>query len=96
MTTPASIYQAIINERYQQDRKWGIQNHLDTTWASILVEEVGEVCKSINDTGYADTNELIQVAAVVVSWLENKKRNADEKVPGESTALFGGATEITP
>lgn len=74
-----SILEKIVDERIRQDAKWGPQYHLDDTWAIILMEEVGEVAKSIVDRlNNADPKahlanmekEIIQVAAVAVAWLE--------------------------
>ena len=69
-------YQSIHEERLCQDKKWGEQNHDDKTWLAILMEEVGEVAMTILDSkekGHPDflrNKELIQVAAVVVAWME--------------------------
>lgn len=61
-------------ERRRQDEKWGEQNHDDLFWLGILGEEFGEVSKAIIEGGpFGPTllrNELIQVAAVAVSWVE--------------------------
>ncbi len=87
MLTPESIKSAILgeilDERHNQDEKWGEQNHDDPMWACILMEEVGETTQAIFDLtqciyseGTYDTcsdkirEELIQVAAVAVAWLE--------------------------
>ena len=83
----------VVNERLNQDAKWGVQNHPDGTsdywvvhaesakrenewrsktgnidWRCILLEEVWEA--------FAETDpkllreELVQVAAVAVAWVE--------------------------
>lgn len=68
------IYEAITTERTRQDRKWGSQSHHSgEKWATILGEEYGEVCKAVLERGCCDDEikeELIQVAAVAVCWLE--------------------------
>lgn len=73
------IFERIADERIRQYAKWGPQYHLDDTWAMILMEEVGEVAKSIVDrlsnadpkAHVADMKkEIVQVAAVAVAWLE--------------------------
>lgn len=40
---------------------------------AVLVEEVGEVAKAINESSGSDSlrNELIQVAAVAIAWVES-------------------------
>ena len=66
---------AVSAERIRQDKKWGEQNHSDLYWLGILMEEVGEVAKALIENKPDEAqNELVQVAAVAVSWLECKKR----------------------
>jgi NTP pyrophosphatase (non-canonical NTP hydrolase) len=66
----------VSNERARQDAKWGEQNHDDGTWGLILGEEFGETCEAALAVafGNADPNrvreELVQVAAVAVAWIE--------------------------
>ena len=65
-------------ERTRQDNLWGEQNHDDPRWGAILGEEFGEVCQEVNGVTFGNArehlpalrNELIQVAAVAVSWAE--------------------------
>lgn len=60
------------SEHQRQLDTFGVQNHTPEMWAAILMEEVGEVCREICDgptRNYED--ELIQVAAVALSALEN-------------------------
>lgn len=73
------IFEYIADERIRQYEKWGPQYHQDNTWVMILMEEVGEVAKSIVDrVNNADSKahladmkkEIVQVAAVAVAWLE--------------------------
>lgn len=70
----------IDRERYQQDIKWGKQSHPPYTWNTILGEEVGEVNKaSLDLANKEDTQEhleeeLVQVIAVAVAYLEDIRR----------------------
>ena len=61
-------------ERARQDRKWGEQNHDDLYWLGILMEEVGEVAKSLIESKTSPNGErdmeIVHIAAVCVSWLE--------------------------
>lgn len=79
------IIAAIHDERERQEAKWGQQNHDDGWWTAILTEEVGEVAeaalkakweggKTLDDV----KDELIQVAAVAVSWIEAIERRGGE------------------
>lgn len=71
--------QLIMDERFRQDEKWGEQNHGDLYWLGILTEEVGELAKDIIEYKPAQ-KELVQVAAVAVSWLEAlERRQASSK-----------------
>jgi NTP pyrophosphatase (non-canonical NTP hydrolase) len=70
--------QAIRDERTRQDRKWGFPQHRSTAeWMTILAEEVGEVAMEANEVHFRARDrselvtELVQVAAVCVSWLEH-------------------------
>lgn len=76
------IFMEINSERMRQDRKWGAiasRSHQHMYWMTVLVEEVGEVAKAIwevvsgrsSDRAPIKT-ELIQCAAVIVAWLEDR------------------------
>jgi len=67
-------------ERERQNAKWG---RIAGEWTIppsaklvVLVEEVGEVARAIHDCEPDDrlAAELVQVAAVCVSWAETLKR----------------------
>ena len=80
MIITKSVLKEVLDERINQENKWGEQNHHPAEWLSILGEEFGEVCKAVCEahfTGYNSTGnwdnyrkELIQVAAVTVSMIE--------------------------
>ena len=78
------IFDEINAERQRQINVWGEQNHNNYKYLAILVEEVGELAQSIlHDEfgGHASgtaKNELIQVAAVAVQWLERMERHLDD------------------
>jgi NTP pyrophosphatase (non-canonical NTP hydrolase) len=79
---PADIYAAIDLERERQSLKWSGPHEWGEgdcssravrreVKATVLAEECGEVARAVldkNDTQLRD--ELIQVAAVAVAWLE--------------------------
>lgn len=78
------ILEAIRQERKQQDKLWGVQEHTLDRWFTILGEEVGEACAEAwgyynfrdNDKLGAKylqdwRKEMIQCAAVIVAALEN-------------------------
>lgn len=67
--------QEIMEERASQDAKWGVQDHNDLYWLCILMEEVGETAKeALEGTPQSCRKELVQVAAVALSWLEAMHR----------------------
>lgn len=65
---------AILAERDRQDKLFPEQVKnppSDLEMNSVLGEEVGEVCKALNEHDPENLEEeLIQVAAVCVKWLE--------------------------
>ena len=76
----------ITQERENQVKKWGVQNHSPVEWLAILMEEVGEVSREALEYHFhkfykADgqleryEKELIQVAAVALAMLESLSRN---------------------
>jgi NTP pyrophosphatase (non-canonical NTP hydrolase) len=63
----------VFKERQRQNKKWGEQSHDPGTWLAILSEEIGEVSRGIlGEPGLRE--ELVQVAAVAVAWIENLDR----------------------
>ena len=70
------IFEEIAAERARQDAKWNEQNHDNATWALIAGEELGEVQQAIlhdewgGDHAGTLREELVQLGAVVVAWLE--------------------------
>lgn len=85
-TTRERIYAEIDQERQRQDDKFGFlpPSILPGTdeWRKLAVlgEEVGEVARALletdfgNDTQEHVEEELIQVAAVAVAWVEFNRR----------------------
>lgn len=76
------ILDAIREERDRQDGLWGVppfEGCSPTFWLGILAEEVGESARDAveiedgrkGDDGHLD-EELVQVAAVAVSWLQDR------------------------
>lgn len=62
----------ILLERERQDRKWGVQRHPHCVWSAVLSEECGEVSKACLEEDYENLKEeLNQVAAVCIAWLEH-------------------------
>lgn len=73
----------IMEERRQQDAKWGADRMLDDKlWLAILVEEVGEVAKEILEArvgvDWQRDSEITQVAAVALAWMECIERRRKE------------------
>tara|TARA_B100001741_G_C16194183_1_gene432873 strand:- start:284 stop:520 length:237 start_codon:yes stop_codon:yes gene_type:complete len=70
------VISLILKERFNQDEKWGEQNHDIYKWLAILGEEVGEANKSALDGDIDElVSELIQVGAVAVAMIESIYRN---------------------
>lgn len=80
----ADIAEEAVYERRRQLLKWGDQTHrTQHEYLAILLEEVGEVAKAINEVTYSNQEgelyisqlenlreELIQVAAVAIGQVE--------------------------
>ncbi len=78
------ILKEVLNERIYQDKKWGEQNRPPEDWLMILGEEVGECNQAALEVKFGYNTgktynhlreELIQVAAVAVSFVESLDRN---------------------
>ena len=69
----------IARERARQDDKWGPERSLSPFfWLAILTEEVGEAAKAALDSDRQGLREeVIQVAAVAVAWLEAMSRKEE-------------------
>lgn len=77
------VVQEVLTEASRAGAKFGAQAGLtDTEWLAVLVEEVGEAARELNETGLAGQPrdlellraEVIQVAAVALRWLEAVER----------------------
>ena len=69
------VYEQIMEERARQDYKWGGEPGVDrfdqSTYAAVLGEEFGEACKEWLERDIRRLREeLVQVAAVAVAWIE--------------------------
>lgn len=66
----------ILQERQNQDDKWGEQNHDPILWVAILTEEVGELAQCALHEKFGGHHaeglreEAIQCAAVAMSIVE--------------------------
>lgn len=78
----SSAIKSIFEEIERQDEKFGKDRDMHPiVWGSILMEEVGEVSKEINDTGFQVENltdnyraELVQIVAVGIQAIRNFDR----------------------
>lgn len=94
--------ESISAEQMRQLKKWGVQRHTWPQWMSVLAEEVGEAAQEVNKTfesGHSTLlesqhrvklrRELIQVAAVAVTWVEQ----LDEETSKENNSCPGKSDE---
>lgn len=65
-----SIIKRILEERERQDKKWGIQQHPPAWWMLIIMEEIGEMAKAIQEDGNLE-EEAIQSIASIMAMLES-------------------------
>lgn len=87
----------IIDERNQQDQKWGFpQKNTYCEWSSILAEETGELAKELNELNFGRGDrsrmiiEAVQVAAVALAILEQS--GVAHEVTLKSAAALGRVT----
>lgn len=72
------LFLEVAREMERQDAKFGSQRkHSDLLWLAILTEEVGESAKAILENSNL-REELIQVAAVAVQWVNAIDRRKSE------------------
>lgn len=84
--SPGGPHRALVDVLHEVTRQraiWGQQDHEPSRWALILGEEVGEVSRAALEV-YSDESggeaianlraELVQVAAVAVSWIQSLDR----------------------
>ena len=83
MTVNGMVLGEVVDEQCRQEQKWGHQEHGALRWLAILTEEVGELAQAIllpdghelatmEDVAKV-RHELVQVAAVALTWLANGK-----------------------
>lgn len=74
MASDTVIAFEVLQECDRQVGQWGEQDHDEPSWLAILAEEVGECarhcCPSSPSMPDDLRKELIQVAAVAVSWIK--------------------------
>jgi hypothetical protein len=71
---------SVIQERYRQDDKWGIQRHRYLLWRTILGEEIGEMDKAWLHTQFGGSEagkdkvmkEMVQACAVLLAMIETQ------------------------
>jgi len=81
----------VVGERRRQDEKWGVQNHPNPTWLTILAEEVGEAAQDTLENDFAKNplaravshitlrTELVRVAAVAIAWIQALDRKVSHE-----------------
>ena len=70
------IFQLIRDERIRQDGRWGKQNNSHEKWLTIIFEEIGECARATLKKDEKNLKEeLVQVASVIVAWLETYQIN---------------------
>lgn len=73
------VWQLVVAERQRQIAKWGRQTHPDGDWSLILTEELGEASRSLLAGDHlAVVEELVQSAAVIMAWIEDKLDNGGD------------------
>ena len=81
------IIKEVIKERARQDHRWGsvpertVSGLSEYECLAVLTEEVGECARCLNDreTARRKEEELIQVMASAMLWLEVMERQASQE-----------------
>lgn len=79
---------AVAGEQFRQIELWGVQVHEPEVWLAILMEEVGEAAQAALNSrfehGTAEElrKEVVQIAAVAMSWLDAMAREQKAKEGG--------------
>ena len=68
------LHRDVADERRRQESIWGKQTHSDEWWLAVLTEEVGEAAQGVLHEHFGgpckSRREVVQIAAVALSWLE--------------------------
>jgi hypothetical protein len=88
------VYALVDAERVRQSEKWNREhdwgygdcssvNLPNITKSAVLTEECGEVARAVLDRRSENLrDELVQVAAVAVAWLESFPADTQDPLPG--------------
>ncbi len=77
-TRTNDILMEVLDERFNQDEKWGPQHHDALTWAMILAEEIGEYVEELSPELVSEAAEdvldvlvrLVGAGRDAKQWLE--------------------------
>ena len=67
MPTPDAV-SLVSAELAEIESTWGAADRGDGVMLAVLVEEVGEVARALQDDPQQIQSELVQVAAVAIRW----------------------------
>ena len=93
MMSPEDTIGYVLDEFHRQRTLWGDSKDLAPrdpgTWLAILTEEVGEAAKAIitpdSEPDGDLITELVQIAAVCVSWLDAIEHGGATTIPHENS-----------
>jgi hypothetical protein len=80
----ATIVTDVARERWNQEERWGENDHTPIAWMSILGKQFGQACQESNAVHFAGKShlslraELVQVAAVAFAAIECLDRKSKE------------------
>ena len=73
------------HELFDQEAKWGVQNHSLEFWWLIISEEVGEIAKAVLE------GDIIDVQAETIQTIALLARLVEKAMFGENKAVGDGA-----
>ena len=65
-------FRTLVNSEYCEQNHEYDKQHDDHFWLGLVMEELGEAAQNINK-GEPALNELVQVVALIESWIENRE-----------------------
>ena len=70
-----TVIEEVLEERRNQDERWGEKNHMPLVWLAILSEEIGEAAKAVLEQSTKNyRKEMVQIAAVAVAAIQADDR----------------------
>lgn len=81
------ILDEVLNERLNQDDKWGLQNHCPKGWLMILAEEFGEANKAVLESCVFKDGRLSSINREMLKKGKDSYRNELIQIAAVAVAM---------